>query len=83
MPLNILKPEWVEDAACYGMGWDLFFPDRPDSKKAIEKAKKVCAGCPVKAQCLDYAIETDSPGIWAGLGPRQRRTIAYERMTKK
>lgn len=83
MPLNVDRPEWVEQAACYGMGWELFFPDRPDAKKSIAKAQKVCAGCPVIGPCLDYAIETDSPGIWAGMGPRQRRTIALQRMRHK
>lgn len=76
MPLNIDRPEWVEQAACYGIGTDIFFPDRPDAKKAIQKAKKVCDGCPVAQPCLAYAIETNSPGIWAGTGPRERAAIA-------
>ena len=81
MPLNIDRPDWVESAACYGIGWDLFFPDRPDAKKSIAKAKKICDGCPVAADCLEYAIATDSPGIWAGTGPRERATIVWGRMT--
>lgn len=76
MPLNIDRPEWVEQAACYGIGTDLFFPDRPDAKKSIEKAKRICDGCTVRADCLAYAIETNSPGIWAGTGPRERAAIA-------
>lgn len=81
MPLNIDRPEWVESAACYGIGWDLFFPDRPDAKKSIAKAKKICDGCPVIGPCLEYALETNSPGIWAGTGPRERQSILDRRMT--
>lgn len=80
MPLNIDRPDWVENAACYGIGWEIFFPERPDAKRYIAKAKKICDKCPVAAQCLEYAIETNSPGIWAGTGPRERQAIIDRRL---
>ena len=44
---------WRELAACRGAGLDLFFPERGES---AEPARRVCAACPVRQPCLDYAI---------------------------
>lgn len=65
------KPEpdmsWLLKAACRGMGPDLFFPDPRDGATSVE-AKKVCAGCPVRVQCLDYAVEhLEDHGVWGGM----------------
>jgi WhiB family redox-sensing transcriptional regulator len=39
----------------------------------VELAKKVCAGCDVKMECLDYALEKrEEYGLWGGLTPRER-----------
>ena len=39
-------------------------------------AKKICAGCDVKAQCLEYALANDERfGIWGGLSERERRKL--------
>ena len=39
-------------------------------------ARAICAACPVRGQCLAYAITADERfGIWGGLDPRQRRTL--------
>lgn len=79
MPLNIYKPEWVVNAACLGVDTTIFFPERPEAKRALDKARKICNSCLVSNQCLDYAIETDSPGIWAGTSPKQRAEIVFRR----
>jgi WhiB family redox-sensing transcriptional regulator len=42
-------------------------------KERVELAKKVCAGCDVKMECLDYALEKrEEYGLWGGLTPRER-----------
>jgi WhiB family transcriptional regulator, redox-sensing transcriptional regulator len=57
--------------ACTGMGLDAFFPDR--GRSALP-AKEVCWGCPVRAECLRYAIEERIWwGVWAGLTEKERR----------
>jgi WhiB family transcriptional regulator, redox-sensing transcriptional regulator len=44
--------------------------------RQIAKAKTICAGCTVRAQCLDYALDTNQePGIWGGLTEDERRTL--------
>lgn len=41
----------------------------------IDRAKAVCSGCPVRQDCLDYALEHNELGVWGGVGERERRTM--------
>ena len=54
---------WFDEAACKGMGDDNFILDRGKNANA---GKRVCATCPVTAECFDYAQRTGSVGIWGG-----------------
>jgi WhiB family transcriptional regulator, redox-sensing transcriptional regulator len=64
---------WRELAACRGAGLDLLFPERGES---AEPARQVCAACPVRQPCLDYAISNRiTYGIWGGLTERERRAL--------
>lgn len=67
---------WREQAACLEVGDDVtFFPD-PEDLAAIATAKAVCATCPVAAECLTWAIETNqTEGIWGGHTPKERRSL--------
>lgn len=64
---------WIRHAACRGVDPDLFFPTRGGDVRA---AKKVCAGCEVRAECLDYALtEHLTHGIFGGTSERERRRL--------
>ena len=64
---------WTAQALCVGADPEAFFP--PGDAPAAE-ARDICAACPVRGQCLAYAITADERfGIWGGLDPRQRRTV--------
>jgi WhiB family transcriptional regulator, redox-sensing transcriptional regulator len=64
---------WRELAACRGTDLDVFFPERGES---AGPARQVCAACPVREPCLDYAISNRiSHGIWGGLTERERRAL--------
>jgi WhiB family redox-sensing transcriptional regulator len=64
---------WRELAACRGAELGLFFPERGESAEA---ARQVCASCPVRQPCLDYAITNRiTHGIWGGLTERERRAL--------
>jgi WhiB family redox-sensing transcriptional regulator len=56
---------WRGKAACLYMNTELFYP-AGSTGRAIDqtgKAKAVCASCPVRTQCLEYALETGQEGI--------------------
>ena len=64
---------WRELAACRGIDLNLFFPERGES---AGPARRICAACPVREPCLDYAITNRiSHGIWGGLTERERRAL--------
>jgi WhiB family redox-sensing transcriptional regulator len=68
---------WWLRAECRGLTTtqrdDLFFPACGD---ATAPAKAICAMCPVRAECLDYALTNGERfGIWGGLSERERRRI--------
>lgn len=64
---------WQTQAACGKTdNADSFFPGggRPSNK-----SKRICAGCPVRAACLAWAIENGEEGIWGGLTERERQRL--------
>jgi WhiB family redox-sensing transcriptional regulator len=68
-----LDRSWMVAAACRDLDPDLFFPDRGHS---TSEARAVCADCPVRSDCLEYALESvEQQGIWGGTSETERRTI--------
>ncbi|GAA1808010.1 WhiB family transcriptional regulator [Nesterenkonia flava] len=64
---------WQVDALCAQTDPEAFFPEKGGSTR---DAKKVCAACNVKQECLDYALANDEKfGIWGGLSERERRKL--------
>lgn len=62
--------DWRTEAACIGVEPETFFP--PPNSHA-NAAKRVCAGCPVQAECLAEAIRSDARhGVWGGLSEHAR-----------
>lgn len=67
------EPEWQERALCAQTDPEAFFPEKGGSTR---EAKRICAGCEVRAECLDYALAHDERfGIWGGLSERERRRL--------
>ncbi|MGY2066061.1 WhiB family transcriptional regulator [Blastococcus sp. SYSU DS0619] len=68
---------WRLDALCAETDPEAFFPDKGGSTR---EAKRVCTGCPVRAQCLEFALTNDERfGIWGGLSERERRRLRLQR----
>ena len=65
--------EWHERALCAQTDPEAFFPEKGGSTR---EAKKICQGCPVKDECLEYALAHDERfGIWGGMSERERRRL--------
>jgi len=64
---------WQADSLCAQTDPEAFFPEKGGSTR---DAKKICASCDVRAQCLEYALANDERfGIWGGLSERERRKL--------
>jgi WhiB family redox-sensing transcriptional regulator len=65
--------QWQERALCAQTDPEAFFPEKGGSTR---EAKRICLGCEVRDECLDYALANDERfGIWGGLSERERRRL--------
>lgn len=86
--------EWMQSARCTEIGGDLWFPEKKGDgstgQNFTNQAKAICQTCPVRAECLDYALAYESgdmgthtsyavAGIYGGLSPRERHKILRAR----
>ena len=66
---------WRAASACLTADPDLFFPIAAGTalNKQVSRALLICDGCPVRRQCLDFAMQTgEKDGIWGGTTPEER-----------
>jgi WhiB family redox-sensing transcriptional regulator len=81
MPFDEGLAGWQRHAACRGEDSTYYFApsyfEKRGEKLAREAvAKRICAACPVRQPCLDYALETrEGHGVWGGLNETERRAI--------
>jgi WhiB family redox-sensing transcriptional regulator len=71
-----------EGAACHGLDVNLFFPGIGENHKA-KAAILVCSTCPIRARCLDYALQwstRECPGIWGGTTEGHRARLRRHRV---
>ena len=69
---------WFREAACQEADPDLFFPmgKAVTTVSQLAAAKEICARCPVRAPCLEWALRTDAEyGVWGGMSEDERRII--------
>ncbi|GAA1234339.1 WhiB family transcriptional regulator [Prauserella halophila] len=67
------EQQWQERALCAQTDPEAFFPEKGGSTR---EAKRICQGCEVKDDCLEYALAHDERfGIWGGLSERERRKL--------
>ena len=71
--------DWQDHALCRdgAIPLDDFYPA---SYAAMPpEMERACAACPVREECLEYAIWNESDGYWGGTTPLQRKTIKRNR----
>ncbi|MEO6122017.1 MAG: WhiB family transcriptional regulator [Acidimicrobiales bacterium] len=72
------RREWRVEAACRDLDPDLFFPvgSTGAALDEIASATALCRSCPVREQCLDFAMKTNQEsGIWGGTSEDERRGL--------
>ncbi len=85
--LHLLVPD-LTDAACSGMDGDMFYDDMTVHESVTEYGyytstapkqhamlRRVCANCPVKIECAEFAIKHERFGFWGGLTAMERHSI--------
>lgn len=70
---SVPEDQWQDRALCAQTDPEAFFPEKGGSTR---EAKKICLGCEVRHECLEYALAHDERfGIWGGLSERERRRL--------
>lgn len=86
--MTIAKVDWSTRAACRGTDPELFYghtegvsQSSSEGRIAILQAKdRYCGRCPVKGECLEFAMKTNEKhGIWGGLTERERQSLRRQR----
>ena len=68
---------WRTQARCKGIDPEVFYPV---SDEDADEAKSICGECPVRLQCLEYAIVArERDGVWGGATEKERRRIIRQR----
>ncbi|GAA1031610.1 MULTISPECIES: WhiB family transcriptional regulator [Amycolatopsis] len=76
--MELTATSWLARAACQDEDPELFFPisDMGPGAQQVAKAKAVCARCPVRAECLSYALDNGlGNGIFGGTTELERRKL--------
>lgn len=77
--------DWRQRAACRDLDPELFFPvsEKGPGARQADRAKAVCARCPVRAACLEYALDNAlDHGIFGGTTETERRTLRRARTVR-
>jgi WhiB family transcriptional regulator, redox-sensing transcriptional regulator len=75
---DLVRMNWREEGACRDADPELFFPISMTGAalRQIEEAKRICRGCPVRVQCLAWALDNQvTDGVWGATTPQQRHAI--------
>ncbi|MEU5278185.1 WhiB family transcriptional regulator [Streptomyces asoensis] len=70
--------EWLRSAACVGEDPELFFPvgTAGPALRETEAAKRVCARCTVRPECLSFALADGlTSGVWGGTAENERAQL--------
>jgi WhiB family transcriptional regulator, redox-sensing transcriptional regulator len=76
-PVTLPDRAWMPKGSCRGMDPGFFFPE---DLHGVLRAKKVCRACPVRNECLEYALaHGENEGMWGGESERERGRILRAR----
>lgn len=73
------RPEWMEEGLCAQSDPDAWYPGEggsPVPAQEICNGREREPGCPVRDECLAYALANDERfGVWGGLSEKQRKKL--------
>jgi WhiB family transcriptional regulator, redox-sensing transcriptional regulator len=73
----VLETDWMAEGNCASRPPSVFFPS---DGVGVDTARRICADCPVKDTCLEYALENRiDHGVWGGTSERERRRLLKAR----
>jgi WhiB family redox-sensing transcriptional regulator len=73
---ELTRSYWQDRGACANQGTQAWFV-RYEGSRSADATKRICAGCPVRRDCLASALLFgEEYGIWGGLDSQQRKRLS-------
>lgn len=69
---DIPNDDWVQEAICTTTDPEIFHPEKGNQN---HEARRICAQCPVRMPCLEWAMLHNERGIWGGFSERDRERL--------
>lgn len=78
-PNQSANQPWRAQAECRGTDPNAFIPEGRGSGELLYiESRQICARCPVKTECLQYALDNgEDYGMWGGTTPQERKELGY------
>lgn len=74
--------EW-QAAACKGIDTELFFIEHSSEATMFQQQlRPICLNCPIYGECLEYSLENEFNGFWAGMTATQRKQWRGRRLRR-
>lgn len=83
MSLSYEDVAWKKSACAKAEGVNFFPEPGREYASKITEAKAVCNTCPIKMDCLEYAMENEDYGIWGGMSPLDRQNFRRSLRAKR
>ncbi|MDQ3708844.1 MAG: WhiB family transcriptional regulator [Actinomycetota bacterium] len=80
-PPTTWSTEWQRQGLCRAGDSSVFFPPahferKPEREAREARAKTICARCPVRQECLSWALAIREPhGVWGGRSESERKQL--------
>lgn len=76
-PSTLVDPEHWASAVCAQVDPEMFYPEKGEGTK---DARDLCAACPLRQECLEFALANkEEYGVWGGLGAGERKALLRQR----
>lgn len=77
-PMIFRGPPWMQKAECKNHNPQMWWPSKSEAPNPV--AISICNRCPVKDECLEYAVQDpECHGIWGGTSHKERIRIRRAR----
>lgn len=84
--MTYVEADWRSRSACLNADPELFFPlsSMGPSLEQLAQAKQICRRCPVRAECLEFALSTQQThGVWGGTSEEERKGLVAARSGRR
>lgn len=79
--MSVYDDEWKSLGNCVGKDTRIFFDASRNRKVYEDRMRQICEGCPVRSECLEWALVREEFGSWGGMTEKELADIRRERGT--